>query len=265
MNDQLKKLLGHSLTVPVAVGATAFGSGLGLGYVLGRRPKKFELHALPEQLHLDFQEAELAEIKADHPANLTLITDNSESQEEIVEKLGENFISQKIKVLMTKEEDESWAQGIKVAMTTPVDVEEPDVIVTTYNVFAQNDDDWDYETEVENRKPELPYILHQDEFFEDEKGFTQITLTYYESDDIMADEDDTPVYNYSQLIGELKFGHGSKDPNTFHVRNEQRQAEYEILRHTGSFAEEIMGLEIENEANEQDLQHSHNRKFRDTD
>jgi len=123
------------------------------------------------------------------------------------------------------------------------------------NIF-KNDDGWDYEQELNNRSNEEPYILHVDEYIGEEMGFKQETLTYYEGDDIMADIIDTPVYNWPAVTGPLKWGHGSKDQNVVYVRNEKLRKEYEILRHSGSFETEVIGLE------ETELQHSV-LKFRD--
>ncbi len=78
----------------------------------------------------------------------------------------------------------------------------------------------------------------------------------------MADEDDTPVYNYDRVIGPLNFGHGSGDPNVFYVRNHRRKTEYEILYNTGLFSEEVLGLEIEDNERVKDLKHSNIQRFR---
>jgi hypothetical protein len=132
--------------------------------------------------------------------------------------------------------------------------EQPEEAVVI-NIF-KNDDGWDYEQELNNRSNEEPYILHVDEYIGEEMGFKQETLTYYEGDDIMADIMDTPVYNWPTVTGPLKWGHGSKDQNVVYVRNEKLRKEYEILRHSGSFETEVIGLE------ETELQHSV-LKFRD--
>jgi len=123
------------------------------------------------------------------------------------------------------------------------------------NVFRTETDDWDYEAELSTRTKERPYVLHQDEFFSNEMEFHQDTLTYYEKDDILADSDDTPMYDYKKLMGDLLFGHGTTDPNVVYIRNEHLQLEWEILLHTGSFSEEVLGVEIEREEDTK-LQHS---------
>jgi hypothetical protein len=117
------------------------------------------------------------------------------------------------------------------------------------SIFSVSDSDgeWDYEKETASRSPEKPYVLHRDEFYNDEMDFTQITLTYYGGDDIMVDQDDTPIYGYSEVVGPLMFGHGSDDPNVFYVRNETRRTEYEVLNDPGSYSIEVLGLEYDDD------------------
>lgn len=230
MNEQISKVIHHSLFVPITVGAASFAAGVGAGYFLALR-KKQGTHELPEQLTLDL-EATMTEIREDIQSmkrpNVEPIIIDAEVFEAKVKDIPE---------------------------------EEVEVLVET-SVFAHNDEDWDYEEEVKNRTVDNPYILHKDEFYEDEKNYTQTTLTYYSGDNIMADQEDAPVYNHETLVGPMRFGHGSGDPNVFYVRNDKRRAEYEILYDPGLFSEEVLGLEIENNARVQDLKHSQVRRFR---
>lgn len=128
------------------------------------------------------------------------------------------------------------------------------------NVFAHDDAGWDYEEELSTRAKGDPYVIHIEEYIADEMDFRQETLTFYAGDDIMVDSDDTPIYNYAGLMGELKFGHGSRDQNVVYIRNEVLHMEWEILLNPGMFAQEILGLEME-EADENELKHSV-QKFR---
>lgn len=126
-------------------------------------------------------------------------------------------------------------------------------------VFARNDSTWDYDQEIEGRAkhPLEPHVIHQDEFFEQDNDYSQTQWTWYEGDSIMADEQGSTVYNWANLIGELKFGHGSGgDPNLFYVRNNQRQAEYEITKHAGMYAVEVEGLDPDDLQQGNRLQHS---------
>lgn len=120
---------------------------------------------------------------------------------------------------------------------------------------------WDYEAELPNRSPDFPYIIGFDEFEIGEEGFSQSTLTYYEKDDILTDDKDVPIYD-RRIVGELKFGHGSNDPNIVYIRNTSLQSEFEILRDSGSFQEIVLGEEIETRLNGDKEEP---RKFRPTD
>lgn len=134
----------------------------------------------------------------------------------------------------------------------PEDEEEPErtVEVVRRNVFAEAgaDDNWDYGVEVKQRDSSEPYVLHKDEFYAEEMsehGFRQFTYTYFDGDDILADEDDKPIYNHHNVVGDLKFGHGSGDPKVVYIRNEKRKEEYEVVKDPGLYSKEILGLEIE--------------------
>jgi hypothetical protein len=228
MNDRLSKILNHPLTIPVSVGVVSFGIGFGLGHILKRKEVK-EIHELPEQTKFDYEGIE--EFLSKH--------------EEKLETTGEKFVSNKLKkevIIMPKEE-----------------VEEP----VTHSIFAGTNTEWNYNEELKKRSTSEPYVLHRDEFYAAEMDYSQITLTYYAGDNIMVDEDDAPIYNYDTIVGPLLFGHGSDDPNVFHVRNDARKAEYEILHDQGYYSREVLGLDIEDGERAKDLKHSSGvRKFK---
>lgn len=124
-------------------------------------------------------------------------------------------------------------------------------------LFPPSTDGWDYEAERNTRERKHIYTIHIDEFKNDEMGYRQTTLTYYEGDDILVDELDTPIYGYQKFIGDvMDFGRGSGDPNTFYVRNEKEKTEYEVIRDKGLYSVEVLGLEVEAEYQEQDIKHS---------
>lgn len=119
-------------------------------------------------------------------------------------------------------------------------------------VAPEQTDVWDYAAEVKSRNPREPYIIHVDEFTQNEKGYTQSTLTYYEDDDVLADERDNVIEDQDEMVGVhnlVRFGHGSNDANTVHIRNDKRQLDLEILRSTGSYAEEVHGFKHMDEPN----------------
>lgn len=125
-------------------------------------------------------------------------------------------------------------------------VEEP-----VRNIFTR-EDSWDYDFETALRTSDKPYVIHRDEFFSDEMGFSQLTFTYYTGDDILTDEQDTPVHNYESVVGTMQFGHGSLDHNVFYSRNEDLNCEYEILKSESFYSIEVLGYGLESGYEEDD-------------
>lgn len=138
------------------------------------------------------------------------------------------------------------------------------VVTNRVSVFSENT--WDQEVEDAYRATNTIYPLQVDEFMNDERNYRQVTWTYYEKDNILADEGENVVYNYQSKVGELRFGHGSNDRNSYYVRNEEMvpATEFEILRDTRSYTEMVLGEQIEHDYAEQDereLKHSARRFY----
>jgi hypothetical protein len=134
----------------------------------------------------------------------------------------------------------------------------------TQSIFPENKDTWDQEAEDRERTPSTPYVLHKDEYWREERGYSQTTLTYYEGDDILVDQEDVPIYGFNSIVGAMQFGHGTDDPNVFYVRNDSLKAEYEIIKDRGRYEVIILGLQAEEEAERGSLKHSYS-KFRPDD
>ena len=117
-------------------------------------------------------------------------------------------------------------------------VDEPEDV----NVFEKYADD-DI-IDVENRDTSKPYIITKDEFFTNEPEYQQVTLSYFEGDDVLTDERDRPQDDKS-VVGEdnlEKFGVGSGEVNTVYVRNDVIELDFEITRSTGKYTEEVLGF-----------------------
>lgn len=128
-------------------------------------------------------------------------------------------------------------------------------------MYIIDEDGFDYGEEIPNRSADAPYIISSDEFMEGECDYIQNTLTYYEADDVLADEHDEAIENVDKLVGNLnltKFGHGSKDPNLVYIRNEAIEVDFEIVKNKRSFASEVHGF-IQHD------DHRSPRKFRHDD
>lgn len=105
------------------------------------------------------------------------------------------------------------------------------------------EDDWDWDSELRHRDPEVPYVIHQNEFMHDENGYEHRAYTYYSVDDVMCDDDDEPVPHADMIVGQdnLKFGHGTDDPDVVFIRNQNIEIEIEICRVYKSYEEEVLG------------------------
>jgi hypothetical protein len=125
--------------------------------------------------------------------------------------------------------------------------------VETHNVFedqvaAPIEGGWDYATELANRldNRKQPYVIHIDEHGELDN--TETTFAYYEGDDVVCDEEDRIITNPEGIIGvdfREKFGHGSGDPNTVYIRNDEISADVEVCSTPGMYSIEVQGLNPE--------------------
>lgn len=103
---------------------------------------------------------------------------------------------------------------------------------------------WSFPAELARRTEHRPYILHQDEYMENESEFSQVTLTYYEVDGILADVDDSVLRPEVVGVDHLsRFGHGADSYDVLYVRNPHLEMEYEICRVQKSFEVEVRGLD----------------------
>lgn len=223
--------------IGILVGIASFGVGIGVGYLLGKRNKDVVYRT----------------VQAENTGATTTVTYDYSYSEDVV--TTDATIDEEVIETAIQAEYEEVVQESRMVPEERLPV----------NIWSETSDGiWDYELELSNRNPTDPYVIHQDEFMADEMDFRQSTITYYQGDDIMADEHDTPIYNYHNVVGDLKFGHGSKDPHVVYVRNEAMRMEWEILLHTGKFSVEVAGIDADIELERDSLKHSNSlHKFRD--
>jgi hypothetical protein len=249
MNEQMNKFLNDN-KLPLSVGLVSFVAGVGTGLLIGhirdrrnRRDKEPWTDEIPKpEFPKDPEELEAYIAEREKKFGIVRTSPEKAPEEELVEvqddelsdieEVGKTFLEQKLEENAETEEIETTASG-----TT--------VIRRQFASSLGPDDDWNYDEELAKRSEDRPFIIHKDEFYENEHDYSQITLTYYSGDDILVDEDDSPIYSHNQVVGELKFGHGSGDPNVVYVRNDKRRAEYEVLFDPGLYSVEVLGLSIE--------------------
>lgn len=248
VSEKLNRL-GFSINrTQVAISLVSLGVGIGIGYIIGQRKKKIKVIAKPDvPLEINVQVDDLDGIRLAQQASNALSpaspsTDKLAEAYKIVE--ARKKASAKIEIHPVKDEVE----------------------LVTKSIFDPKDDTWDVAKEANQRSRHEPYVVHRDEFFDsEENGYRQSQFTYYAGDDILCDNDNTPVYNHAQVTGPLLFGHGSGDPNIVYIRNDSRKEEYEIMLDQGMFSKEVMGLDIEDNTRVNDLRHTRNRRLRQGD
>jgi hypothetical protein len=272
---QIPDILRNKLVQIASAGIVAFVGGTGLGYVIGKR-QAYRINVESQQELRKIISSRPRQESVERIEDFLIVTHDpefeallDEEEDAILTERNINLKPIEQRICVNCGATNGKAHWVKNSLyycddcihlgkpkLEESDEEEPEVV----HIFAHNDRSWDYDVEVATREREIPYVIHQEEFINDEMGFRQETLTYYAGDDIMSDTDDTPIYNYAGLMGELKFGHGSRDPNVVYIRNEVIHMEWEILLNPGMFSEEVLGLQMEKDA-ENDLRHSV-QKFR---
>lgn len=281
MNEQVLRVAKHPAAIPSAVGLAGLGLGVVTGYVIGF--KRGEGRAWDRIIAEMSESIKDQPVDADEDVAPRVVLD-ADQLEDMRERWAEQatppeeVVSERVltpeevrhagyPVRGPESEAEPYPQAIldaaEEAGVTPEqivrdmervkaaleredsEVDEPETEET--NVFANTGEGWDYDAELAAREGQTIFVIHADEYVENAEDYTHVTLTYYEGDDLMADEEEQLVTNYQRVVGELNFGHGSGDPNVVYVRNLEREVEYEILRHHGYFTKEVEGLDMDSE------------------
>lgn len=98
--------------------------------------------------------------------------------------------------------------------------------------------------ELAARLEDFPYLISSTEFYENEYGWRQISLTYYAGDRVLADDRDEHIPDIGRTVGQnnlARFGHWSGDARLVFVRNHPLQTEFEIALSDGKYSVEVMG------------------------
>lgn len=273
------------------LGVSAATVGAGVGYLVCKRRMKTIVNNafvnnVPEQITFppDMRMSDISPadpVVMPPPVVVDAIPDRVLTPDEVEERVSDVVIEpvelvvvddEDLERLLAEDElDEVKGQRERLILEDDnVIIPEPDELINAENdvevdnVFAQSssDDDWDWEEEKAKRHADMPYVIHEDEFQADEKGFNQKTLTFYQEDEVLVDESNVPIYNYSTATGPLRFGHGTNLSDVVHIRNEKLKSEYQIIRDSGAYAE-TQGIYPDGEL-EGELKHSI-RKFRPED
>lgn len=116
------------------------------------------------------------------------------------------------------------------------------------NIFENGDQ---LQIHVEQRDTSKPYIVGLDEYVENEQQYDDIQLTYYEGDNVLADDSEEPIEDVDGVVGHMNLNlFGISDPDQPHillVRNEQKKMNIEVARSQGKFAHEVLSFEHSDE------------------
>lgn len=108
------------------------------------------------------------------------------------------------------------------------------------------DDDPQFQEMVRKRSRHMPYVVTAQEYLENAAEDTQITMTWYSGDNVLADDKEQTVDNVNKIVGieNLQyFGRWSNQENIVYIRNERLTAMFEVLRSEGKYAIEVLGLD----------------------
>lgn len=221
-------------TIPTVVGVVSFGIGAGVGFAVREYIDWRSYRFIRERL--DRMEADKDQLEIDLSGELDHVMPCTVRYSDDAIKNSEAPYDQELYDVeeLERSMEDHPSNG---SVLEP----EPEV----QSIFPDVEEDWDYEQELQTRTPERPYIIHKDEYDENDGTFSQSTLTYYQGDDVLTDEHETPIYNYQTVASPLTFGKGSQDPSIVFIRNERLEAEYEVIIDHGYYAVEVLGEEIE--------------------
>ena len=216
----------NARSIGLVLGGLAVGAAAGFyfGYRWNKEKIKAEAYAASEK--------EVAKIREAYQAKAVAATPKP-SLDEAIKDAGYSSATEPNRLLKAP------VPGI----VEPPPVSAPPVV--TYDGGKDKNQNWNYPLELQNRTPLEPYVIHQDEFNENQGEYSHVTYTYYAGDNVLVDEDEKPLIDGDLIVGpdNLKFGHGTDDIDVVFVRNDKLLLEMEICRHSGSYEEEVMGLD----------------------
>lgn len=172
-----------------------------------------------------------------------------ENLEEPVEELFE--IASKAELVELLEKSGYTIEGNRaIPPATSIPEGEKVNVFADSKIYDSSGKAWDLAEEEKeaksSRNPDEPYQITTAEFHEEFDNFEKITVTYYEYDNIIADENHEIVDD--SLIGLdniNKFATLAEDKNFIYVRNEKEKVDYEIIFSESSWAETSLGVVAE--------------------
>lgn len=233
MRDILSRVSENALVSLSVVGIASAAGGFTMGYIFATRKNKAEaeetVEVLEESSEVDDAQLDIFSYKPEPdmvPWTNELDQNDPPTKQELFEKVDEEDPD-----LDTDEE------------------EPPESSTSRVSVFGQDPDlpKWNWQQEKEKREHLVAYPIKRDEF-EEEDGFDQLFLRYYTLDDVAVEEgSETPVYNPTEVLGELTWGLGSGDKNLVYVFNARLGLKYEVTRVEDAYLTAVTGVRWDRE------------------
>lgn len=126
-------------------------------------------------------------------------------------------------------------EGVKEGMTYSDEELEYDEHIKELNYNSiQEDIDGIFETEADIKEYTKPYVISPEEF--GEYGNETKLLTYY-ADFVLVDEEGDIIVDPESVVGDALEHFGEYEDDAVHVRDENIECDYEILKHEKTFGE----------------------------
>ena len=223
--------------VGVAIGFT-------VGYKVAEKRLKTKYSKLAEdeiaEMRLHYQQKVVA---AEPKPPIDIVVEEreryTEAEQQAIDETNARFPAEEEEITLVPATPEGIAEAVNQNVFDTIEPEGP----------------WDYSVEHKRRQPDVPYIIHVDEFTQNEPVHEQLVYTYYEQDDVLADLRDNTIDDMDAVIGlgNLgRWGHGSNDDNIVYIRNEELKLDFEVVRDRGSYEAETR----------KNIRHSYDRRRR---
>lgn len=96
-----------------------------------------------------------------------------------------------------------------------------------------------------DRDKNNPYVVSYGEYIEDDEDYDNVTVTYYEGDDTLADDQEKIIPDIEGTIGRNNlgsFGLQSEDDDVVYIRNERLKVQFEVVKDEREYAQAVMGV-----------------------
>lgn len=262
---QIREIVGSKSFAVAVASALSLAGGLAAGHILTKKK-------LVSEFEVRLQE----EIEGTRNFYAAVYKPDENNRPRTVREVAEDVLGQD--AVKAFHDYTQYSKGDKEEVA--VEIEETEAVVEEpieeepaapikRNIFEESKDgvtEFDYGLEVPRRGPTRPFIITFDEFNEGAEGFETISLTYFEGDDTLMDDQQMPFSDSDGVVGDdnlTRFGYGSGDANMLYIRNPGSQIDFEVARSKGKFAVEVLGLD------DDEITHSDRprgtRKFRHQD